>query len=79
MAPTLRQLRQMTEEQLVQAHDQVAQSTMVSINYYLEELARRRGERQATVLTRLTWAIAALTLILAIVAAVDVWLRLTGR
>ncbi len=47
MAPTLDQLRAMTDDQLTRVYDQVAQHTGVGLNFYLEELHRRASDRSA--------------------------------
>lgn len=71
------ELRKISDEELVRRHDAATENVQVGLNYFLEELARRRSERQGNVLeemtrtiTRLTWIIAGLT---AVVTIVTVW------
>jgi hypothetical protein len=57
-------LRGMTDDKLVTAHDAViAAPGLVGQDYYLAELARRAADRQTTTMVRLTWVIAALTVV----------------
>lgn len=65
LARPLGKLRAMSDEELVKEHDFTAVSTQVGINYYLEELQRRRSARADQMMLRLTWAIAAMTLVVA--------------
>jgi hypothetical protein len=69
MAVNLKELRAMTDEELVKRHDEDAKSTVTGANYYLDELARRDTQRTAEAVRRgtewvkyLTMAIAVLTL-----------------
>ena len=48
------------------------------MNYYLEELARRRSDRQQTTMIRLTWAIAAMTLVFTIATIVNLMEFIAG-
>lgn len=66
-----------SDDELVRAHDQLAKSTVVGTVYFLAELERRERDRQAAQMaeytrkvTRLTWVIAALTLVNAVAACV---------
>lgn len=45
MAPKLNRLRGMTDEQVVEAHDDLALNTTVGTAYYLDELTRREFVR----------------------------------
>jgi len=45
MAPKLNRLRQLTDKQIVEAHDGLAPTTSVGVNYYLDELTRREFAR----------------------------------
>lgn len=45
MAPKLIRLREMTDEQVVEAHDGLAPHTAVGTAYYLDELTRREFVR----------------------------------
>ena len=48
---TLKQLREIPDERLIELHDQQASNTFVGISYYLDELQRRDAgapSKQAT-------------------------------
>lgn len=47
MAPKLIRLRELTDEQIVEAHDGLAPNTVVGVNYYLDELTRREFVRSS--------------------------------
>ena len=64
MAHTLKELRSLPVEELIQLHDQKAKDTGVGAGYYLEELARRDQERANKILIGLTGAIVLLTIAL---------------
>ncbi len=77
MSETIAQLRAMTDEDLIERHDHLAETTTVGTGHYLDELRRRdaaRSEKQMIAMTEqvrlLTWAIAALT---ALNAALIAW------
>ncbi len=69
----------MSDEDLVRAHDQLVKGpgeVHVGVNYYLEELSRRKSLNQGRRLERLTWAIVALTIVLVLLTGVLIWLEL---
>lgn len=54
MSYSLNQLRKVTDEQLINAHDEQAKHTSVGIQYYLDELDRRSRQRHETAIYRLS-------------------------
>lgn len=58
MAETLKDLRELPLDELIQRHDAAAPSTMVGVSYYLAEIARRDAAKQTETMLRLTWVIA---------------------
>jgi len=62
-AKTITELRALSDEQLIEQHDQLAKNTVVGISYYLSELERRQVERQGRLMLRLTWVVTVLTVI----------------
>jgi hypothetical protein len=70
-AKTISELRSVSDEKLVEQHDALAANTGVGISYYLEELARRRADKQARLMIRLTWIIVILTAINVVVVVAD--------
>jgi hypothetical protein len=57
-AKSLEELRDLSDDQLIELHDSLAPGTTVGINYYLEELARRRQETANKLITRNTLKVA---------------------
>jgi hypothetical protein len=69
----LRELRKLSDEQLVDLHDSLAQDrSIVDIGYYLDELARRDARRQTQAMLRMTAAILVLTLINAALVVITI-------
>jgi hypothetical protein len=64
MSYPLADLRALPDDELIRAHDHLAQNTSVGIDYYLAELARRDALRQEGAIRRLTWVIAVLTAVI---------------
>jgi hypothetical protein len=63
-AESLRQLRQLSDDELIRKHDAVAQRTEVGIAYYLDALKRREGNRVAQRVYWLTCVLVALTAVI---------------
>jgi transcription termination factor Rho len=62
-AKSVTELRELSDDELIAQHDQLAPNAGVGVGYYLEELARRRLERQTKTLVLLTAAITLLTVV----------------
>ncbi|MFO7583969.1 MAG: hypothetical protein R6W69_04490 [Anaerolineales bacterium] len=66
MTSSLKELRSLSSEDLIKKHDQLARTTSHSVNYYLQELARRDQNAQTEVMLKLTrwitWMTAVITL-----------------
>ena len=58
---TYAELRQLSEDDLIRHHDAATEHVHVGLNYFIEELARRRTERQSDSLVRMTGTIERLT------------------
>lgn len=76
MSETIAQLRAMTDEDLIERHDHLAQTTTVGTGHYLDEIRRRdaaRNEQRLIAATNqmriLTWAIVVLTALNALLVA----------
>jgi hypothetical protein len=54
MAESIKQLRQLTDDEIIARHDKHAQSTSVGTNHYLTGLARRDQEKHDQVMLDLT-------------------------
>jgi len=74
-APTLRELVSMSDKEFLDRADQLAQSTVVGLDWFREELVRRATERAARQVFWLTVVVAVAAVSQAI-AALGVWLRL---
>lgn len=72
MSVSYQNLQKMTVEQLIAKHDEVAVSTSVGINYYLEELQRRQIENSNKVMVRCTIAITFMTAIMLLATVANV-------
>jgi hypothetical protein len=85
MHPSVAELREMNDEELVTRLDTLAESTQVGTQFYLDELRRRETDRQTeamlrltNTLRRLTWAIVVLTVILTVLTAVSLLVLVDG-
>lgn len=72
-ALSLADLRRLRDAELIERHDAEAENTVVGVNYYLDELARRESKRQLNTVGRLTWVIAFLTAVNVVLVAISVW------
>ena len=76
------QLRSMSEEELISAHDSDMQDRAAHYNIYLDELARRETLRQGERMEKLTRSINALTIVITIATLLGVgltaWSLLSG-
>lgn len=72
-ALNINRLRESTDQQLIEAHDTLATTTIVGVDYYLDELRRRDVERAMRSSHRLavaSFVLAATNLIAALAAVV---------
>jgi hypothetical protein len=63
LAKTISHLKSLSDDELIEQHDMLAGSTAVGLSYYLEELERRRIERQGRQMLWLTWIVTGLTVV----------------
>jgi hypothetical protein len=65
-SPSLKELRAMSDDQLIEAHDRLARNTVVGTQHFLDEIARREQSRQTEAMlsyTRwITWMTGIVTL-----------------
>lgn len=78
MAPTVKELRRMTEQEIIERHDQGIEHVQAGTTYWLDELAQRQADRHTRTMLRLTWVIAALTVTIGILTVVNVALVARG-
>ena len=72
MAHSYRELLALSDEDLIDAHDSLAPSTITGVNYFLDELRRRTADRQTDQMVRLTEAITTLTRVVVLLTALSV-------
>jgi hypothetical protein len=58
-----KQLQELSDEKLIELYDDIAKHTSVGLNYYTEEIARRRSEKSNRLMLKLTIGVAILTAI----------------
>jgi len=73
-APKLADLERMSDYELREAIDAHTRNTVVGLNFYMEELRRRESRRLMRTVSRLTWAMAGMTLLILALTAVNMWL-----
>ena len=83
-APSLRELRAMSRDELIQRHDVEARDVQPSLNYYLAELARRDQDEQTQAMLAYTKRVTAMTVtmtiltgIIMVLTIVQVWATLS--
>jgi len=72
MANTLKELREMSDEQLIIEHDNLANRTQVGLNYYLDELNRREQNKQTEAMLSYTRRMFWFTVTVAILTVINV-------
>ena len=75
MAPTIRQLKKMTDKQIEEGYDSAAKNTVVGTQFWQDELVRREQRKQTTLLIALTIVLIILT---AVIAGLTVVLVMKG-
>ena len=65
-------LSELSDEDLIRQYDKIAESTSVGLNYYTEEIARRRNEKSNKLMIRLTLWITIMTAIMLLSTIVNV-------
>lgn len=72
MSMQYQDLINLSDEKLIESYDEIAKHTSVGLNYYTEEIARRRTEKSDKLMIRLTIAITAMTFVMLIATIVNV-------
>lgn len=72
MSLTYRELREISDEELIHQHDIESEHTVVGTNYYLEELARRDAQRVNDSMLRCTKWITVMTAVMLLATVVNV-------
>jgi hypothetical protein len=66
--PSYSQLRTMSEAELIEKLDRIAERSQLGAPCYLAELTRRELARQTAILLRLTWIVAVLAFLVVLLA-----------
>ncbi|MEG0914047.1 MAG: hypothetical protein RSG53_10640 [Oscillospiraceae bacterium] len=72
MSMSYKELTQLTDEDLIRQYDKQANSTSVGLNYYTEEIARRRNEKSNKLMVNLTIAITVMTAVMLVSTIINV-------
>ena len=72
MAISVKELKELTEAELIVRHDKAGQSTQVGVNYYLDELRSRQMATYANRMDRLTRGIFWMTLVVTLATCINV-------
>ena len=78
MAVSLSNLRNLTDDDLVQRHDFQAKTTVVGSEYFLDELNRRYQERQPKAMLRFTKWITIMTVVVTVATLTSVGLTVAA-
>jgi hypothetical protein len=69
--PAYSQLRTLSEAELIERLDRLAEPSELGAQYYLAELTRRELARQTAILIRLAWIMALLTFVVTLLAVAE--------
>lgn len=79
MAYSLKQLRELTDDELIKKHDEVSQQTIMGMNYFLDELKRREQDRLTNTMLKYTRLMLWFTVFVALCTVVNVIVALCPR
>ena len=66
----MKELREMSDEDIIERHDDLANSTLIGTKHYLSELVRRDQDRQTKAMLSLTNKINIMTVVITICTVV---------
>ena len=72
MSMNYKALTELSDDELIRQYDKIAKSTCVGLNFYTEEIARRRNEKSNQLMIRLTQWITGMTAIMLLSTIVNV-------
>jgi len=72
MSHTIKELQEMSDEQIVTEHDRLAQETSIGIKYFLHEVERRAQNRQTEAMLLYARRMSKLTVLITILTVVNV-------
>ncbi|MDE2900033.1 MAG: hypothetical protein OXN15_03285 [Chloroflexota bacterium] len=71
-AMSLEELQKLSLEELVRRHDEQAKTTVVGVDYFLNEINRRSQQHQTDAMVRLTKWIAGMTVVITVATIANV-------
>jgi len=77
--PKIAELRKMSDDEVIAAHDREAEQGQPGVSYYLDELARRGQARQTEEMLRHTRRIGWMTLVTTVATIINVIIALLRR
>lgn len=72
MSELLKDLRLLSDEEIIGRHDRLAESTQVGVNHYLSEIARRDQDRQTRAMLSFTKWITIMTIAITVLTIANV-------
>ena len=72
MSMNYKTLTELPDDELISQYDKIAESTSVGLNYYTEEIARRRNEKSNKLMIRLTLWITIMTAVMLLSTIVNI-------
>ena len=72
MSMNYKTLTELSDEDLISQYDKIAESTCVGLNYYTEEISRRRNEKSNKLMIRFTLWITIMTAIMLLSTIINV-------
>ena len=72
MTPTHEKLQELSDEDLIHEYNQTARNTVVGINFYTEELARRRASRQNDEMIKINKSVKNMTVLITVLTVINV-------
>ncbi len=70
MSRSLKELRNLTDDEIIEKHDRLAESMMPGVNHYLNEIVRRDQSRQTEVMLTYTKKINRMTYLIAFMTCI---------
>ena len=76
---TYRELRELSDDQVVDMYDAEAERVGISLNFLRDELLRREQANQAATIVKLTWWITLMTVVVTVATVVNVIIAVRGQ
>ena len=76
---TYKQLRELSDDEVVDMYDAEAERVEFSLNFLGDELLRREQAKQAASIVKLTWLITLMTVIVTVATVINVAIAVRGQ